>query len=146
MIKDNIDKLILEAAKSRDKVRLESLRAIKAAIINFETAKNAKPLDDAGEVGIIRKLVEQREEDAKTYRGAGREELALAEEAQANVIKEFLPAPITKEAIEEEFSRIAESGVELVKKNMGLLIKSIKEKYPTADGKLVSQVVMSHLS
>lgn len=144
MIKDNIDKLILEAAKSRDKVRLESLRAIKAAIVNFETAKNAKPLDEAAEVNLIKKLVEMRLEDAKMYREAGRDDLAGVEEAQANVIKEFLPAEVTEEQVIEAVERIIKSGaIEPIKKNMKAIVNAVKEIYPTADGGLIFKTVSS---
>ena len=62
------------------------------------------------------------------------------------IIQEFLPKEITKEQIEEEFVNILSNGVEPIKKNMGLFIKEIKNKYPMADGKLVSGIVASKLN
>lgn len=145
MIKDNLNKLILESMKTGDKVRVEALRAIKAAILNFETAKNAKPLDEIAEINIVRKLVEQREDSAKTYKEANRLDLSEEELQQAKVLKEFLPKPVTEEEIYNTFNELLESGIKPEKKNLGNFIKGIKEKLPLADGKLVSQIVMKNI-
>ena len=59
-----LDVLIKEAMKSGNKVRLETLRAIKTAEMEYRTAKNAKPLDETAEVGILRKMISQREDAA----------------------------------------------------------------------------------
>lgn len=146
MIKDNINKLILEAMKSKDKVKLESLRAIKTAIMNFETAKNAKLLDEAAEASLIKKLVDERLADAETFRKANRIDLAEIEEAQAEVIKGFLPAEVTAEQIEFVVENIVLSRViEPVKKNLKAIINAVKQTYPTADGGLVFKIVSAHL-
>ena len=63
-----------------------------------------------------------------------------------NIIKEFLPKEVTEEQIIEAFNAVLENGIEPSRKNMGLFIRGIKEKLPTADGKLVSTVVSSKLS
>lgn len=146
MIKDNLSALILESMKEKDKVRVDALRAIKAAITNFETAKNAKPLNEIAEINIVRKLVEQREDSAKTYKEAGRLDLAEEELNQAKILKEFLPKPITEEEIIKVLNKLHENGLEFEKRNLGSFIKGIKEVLPLADGKLVSQIVMRHIN
>lgn len=144
MIKNDLNKLLMEAIKSRDNIRMDSLRALKTAIINYETSKNAKEYTDAVEISIIKKLVEQREESVDMYKNAGRDDLADIEQGQANVLKEFLPKPVTNEDIETTFNELA-LNIEPIKKNLGLFIKGIKEKLPMADGKIVSQIVMSNI-
>ena len=143
-----IDKLIMEAMKAHDNVRTESLRAIKSAILNWKTAKEnvGKEFDEATELQILKKLVKQRQESIDMYTAAGRTELADAEKAQMEVIKEYLPAEATEEQIEFVVENIVSSRViEPVKKNMGLIIKAVKESLPAADGKLVATVVQRHL-
>ena len=106
--------------------------------MEFRTAKDAKPLDDASEIKVLRKMIAQREDAAAEYVRGGREDLAEKELLEVQVIKEFLPAEITRETIEE-----AARGIIDVKelKMMGGYIKALKEKFPTADGKLISEVV-----
>lgn len=138
MIQENLDTLIKEAMKSGNKLRLETLRAIKTAEMEYRTAKNAKPLDDTAEVGILRKMISQREDAAAEYVRGGREDLAEKELLEAEVIKEFLPAEITREAIEDAAREIIDVRD---KKLMGKYIKALKEKFPTADGRKISETV-----
>lgn len=145
MIKDNLSELILDSMKRGNKVRIDALRAIKSAILNYETAKNAKPLDEIAEINIVRKLVEQREDSAKIYKEANRLDLAEEELKQAEVLREFLPKPISESEIQEVFNELVKSGISPERKNLGNLIKGIKERLPLADGKLVSQTVMKNL-
>ena len=149
MLNTNLNKLIMEAMKSHDNVRLESLRAIKAAFMNWQTSKEhaGKELTEADEIQILKKMVKQREESIEQYNAAGRPELADAELAQVKVIKEFLPAEVTAEQIETTVNFVISTGtLDPVKKNMGAIIKAVKETLPTADGKLVAQIVSNHLN
>ena len=133
-----LDVLIKEAMKSGNKVRLETLRAIKTAEMEYRTAKNAKPLDDTAEVGILRKMISQREDAAAEYVKGGREDLAEKELLEVEVIKEFLPAEISREAIESAAREIITAKD---MKLMGQYIKTLKEKFPTADPKKIAETV-----
>ena len=144
----DLNKLIMGAMKAHDTVRTETLRAIKTAFMNWQTSKEhaGKELTYADSMQIIKKMVKQREESIEQYVTAGRQELADAEQAQINVLNEFLPAEITAEQIEFVVENIVLSRViEPIKKNMGAIIKAVKETLPTADGKLVAQIVASRL-
>jgi uncharacterized protein YqeY len=152
MIKDQLNTLILNAMKSSDKVRVETLRAIKTAFMNWETAKEnvGKTLDDATEINIIRKLVAQYEDTAKQCNDGKHDELVAQALATVSILNEYLPKPATEEEITQTFLWIREGAgdaepLEPIKKNMGVFIKRIKEMLPNADGKLVSQVVMKNL-
>ena len=148
MIKDNLNSLIMEAMKAHDTVRTETLRGIKTAFMNWQTSKEhaGKEMTDADEINILKKMIKQREESIDQYRSAGRNDLANAEADQVAVIKEFLPAEVTAEQIEYVVENIVLSHViEPIKKNMGAIIKAVKETLPTADGKLVAQIVQKHL-
>ena len=145
MYSEKIDKMIMEALKSGEKIKAGAFRMLKSEFLVFKTAKNAKPLDDAAEISIIKKMIKQRQDAAKEYLEAGRLELADNELDEVAVLKVLLPAEITEEQIKEAVKEVANTTVP-IKKNMGVFMKAVKAKYPTADGKLVSQIVSAFLS
>ena len=73
-MREDIDELIKESMKAKTRTRTEVLRAIKTAFLVHETQKNAKPLDKATEIAIIKKLRDQRIDNAEQYRMAGRQD------------------------------------------------------------------------
>lgn len=139
---ERIDDLIAKATIDRNNVRVLTLRAIKAEFLKAKTAKNAKPLDETAELQILKRMVKQREESAKMYEDANRLELAANEKAEISVLLEFIPE---EPGIDEIEFAIATCGIDPFKQNMGQIIKAVKEKYPSADGKLVADTVKSHL-
>lgn len=145
MYSEKIDKMIMEALKAGEKIKAGAFRMLKSEFLVFKTAKNAKPLDDAAEISIIKKMIKQRQEAAKEYLEAGRLELADDELDEVEVLKVLLPAEITEEQITEAVKEVANT-VEPIKKNIGVFMKAVKDKYPTADGKMVSQIVLGFLS
>lgn len=148
-MKNELNALIMEAMKNHDSVRTESLRAIKDAFLNWQTSKEnaGKELTEADEIQLIMKMVKQRAESVEQYIAAGRKELADAEQAQIDVLEEFLPKAATDLDILHTFSQVKEAnGWVAEKKNMGLFVKAIKAALPNADGKLVAQVVQKQLA
>lgn len=144
-----VDKLIAGALKERNEVKTAAYRAIKTAEMNYKTAKNAKPLDNAAEIQIIKKLVTQREESASIYRENNRPELAEREEAEIKYLKELLPPEVSQDDIIAAVIAwaVAESNGETIPKaRMGEAIKAVKAKFPTADGKLVADCVKERLA
>ena len=147
MLKESLNGQIAFAMKLNDKIKVEALRAIKTAFMNWETAKEnvGKSMDEATEFNIIRKLFSQYEDAAKQCDDGKHDELVAEYLATASILKEYLPKPATEEEIVFAFGNI-ENDVEPIKKNMGVFIKRIKEMLPNADGKLVSQVVMKNIN
>lgn len=147
-MKNELNSLIMQAMKEHNTTRTETLRAIKTAFMNWETSKEhaGQELTEADEIQIIKKLVKQREESVEQFMAAGREELANEEHKQMVILKEFLPAEATEEDILKCFNDvIGQDGFEPIKKNMGIIIKTIKGSLHSADGKLVAQIVQKHL-
>lgn len=144
MLNNQIDQLIKEAMLEKDALRTSVLRAIKARFLEFKTAKNAKPLDEAAEISILNKMVKDREESAMLYSANGRDDLAEAELAEVNVLIEFLPRPVTEEELTDAINKVIIT-IEPIKKNMGLIIKEVKAKYPQADGKVLAKLVQNFL-
>ena len=145
MYSEKIEKMIMEALKAGENTKAGAFRMLKSEFIVFKTAKNAKPLDEAAEIAIIKKMIKQRQEAAKEYLAAGRLELADNELEEVDVLKPLLPAEITEDEIKEAVKEISNT-TEPVKKNMGVFMKAVKSKYPTADGKTVSQIVSTFLT
>lgn len=152
MIKEQLPILIADSMKSGNKVKLEALRAVKTAYMNWETAKEniGKSITDAVEISIVSKLVTQYEDTAKQCDDGKHDELVNEALTMASILKSYLPKPATEEEITQTFLWIREGAgdtepIEPIKKNMGVFIKRIKETLPNADGKLVSQVVMKNL-
>ena len=145
MYSEKIEKMIMEALKAGEKTKAGAFRILKSEFIVFKTAKNAKPLDEAAEITIIKKMIKQRQDAAKEYLAAGRLELADNELEEVDVLKPLLPAEITEDEIKEAVKEVSNT-TEPVKKNMGVFMKAVKSKYPTADGKTVSQIVSTFLT
>lgn len=88
-----------EAMKVRERPRVEALRMLTAALKNAEIEKGA-PLTESEEQEILRRQLKQREESAEAFHEAGREEQARAEAAEAGIIRQYLPAPLSDEELE----------------------------------------------
>ena len=137
-----------EAMKAKDTIALESLRAIKSAILLAKTeAGAAAELAEEEELKLLQKLVKQRKDSAALYSQQGREDLAQPELAQMAVIEKFLPKQLTEEEITAAVKGfIADIGATTAKdmgKVMGVASKALAGK---ADGKLISEIVKKLLA
>lgn len=145
---DQISEDIKAAMKARDKVRLETLRNIKKVFLEAKTAPGANDtLEDADALKILQKLAKQGRETAQTYIDNNRQDLADEELAQAKVIEEYLPKPLSEEEIEKEVKDIiAQTGAQGMKdmgKVMGMASKKMAGR---ADGRAISTIVKKFLA
>ena len=145
---DNISESILNAMKNKDNDQLESLRAIKSALLLAKTQKNSNgEIGEVEEIKILQKLVKQRKESADIYTNQKRPELANIELSQAKIIERFLPKQIDADELEKIIIKIInETGAEGMKdmgKVMGIASNQLSGK---ADGKTISNIVRSKLS
>lgn len=145
---DQISEDIKAAMKARDKVRLETLRNIKKVFLEAKTAPGANDtLEDADALKILQKLAKQGRETAQTYIDNNRQDLADEELAQAKVVEEYLPKPLTEEEIEKEVKDIiAQTGAQGMKdmgKVMGMASKKMAGR---ADGRAISTIVKKLLA
>ena len=145
---DQISEDIKAAMKARDKVRLDTLRNIKKVFLEAKTAPGANDtLEDADALKILQKLAKQGRETAQTYIDNNRQDLADEELAQAKVIEEYLPKPLTEEEIEKEVKDIiAQTGAQGMKdmgKVMGMASKKMAGR---ADGRAISTIVKKLLA
>lgn len=152
-----MDALIKQSMLDKNTKRTDVLRAIKNEFLVFQTAKNAKPLDDAAEFTILRKMVKQRLDSRDQYIAAGRKDLADNESKEILVLESFLPREATIEDINKAIYEICtekgwyipQSGdticPEIPKKSMGEAIKVVKGKLDNVDGKLLADTIKSVL-
>jgi uncharacterized protein YqeY len=148
----NFDVLIKASMITKDAAGLRVYRNLKTDIMNFKTQKNAPRYDDAEEVKIIRKYYTKMGDAEKQYLEAGRQDLATECREELDILKTLLPKPVTPEEIEHflwEYGIsneiIYESKLIIPKKSMGIVIKLVKETYPTADGKMISDIVKKYV-
>lgn len=140
---------IKQAMLNKEKDVLESLRAIKSALLLLKTSKDAVDgvVPESAEIATLQKLVKQRKESAEIYKQQNREDLAEAELFQASIISRYLPKPLSQEEIEAAVKEIVDevgaSSPKDMGKVMGLASKRLAGK---VDNKLVSEVVKSVLN
>lgn len=147
-MKEDIDELIKQSMKAKTRTRTEVLRAIKTAFLVHETQKNAKPLDKATEITIIKKLRDQRIDNAEQYRMAGRQDLYDNEMAESLILNEFLPEVPDDKVLALGLVEVCalqgcEDGPKIPKNKMGIIIKELKAMFPAADGKQIADLVKS---
>ena len=137
-----------EAMKAKDTVALESLRAIKSAILLARTEAGAsEELSEADELKLLQKLVKQRKDSAALYTQQGRNDLAEPELAQMAVIEKFLPAQLSEAEVEEALKGISAQVGATSPKDMGKVMgAATKQLAGKADGKLISDIVKKLLS
>lgn len=136
------------AMKAKDTVSLESLRAIKSAILLAQTETGAREeISKEDEIKLLQRLVKQRKDSAAIYIEQGRPDLAEPEVAQAAVIEQFLPAQLSEAEVETIVAKtIADTNAEGMKdmgKVMGLVSAELAGK---ADGKTISNIVKKLLT
>ena len=141
-MEQQIQQDIKAAMLAKEKTRLESLRAIKAAILLAKTADGSESIADEAVVKIIQKLVKQRKETAEIYKQQNREELAAQELAEAAAMEVYLPKQLSEAELEEELKKIiaqvGATGPQDMGKVMGTATKTLAGK---ADGKAISALV-----
>lgn len=149
----NIDELIKTAMKSRNKVELQAYQNLKAEIQKFKTAKNAKPYDEAAELAIISKYCKSLEDAIKQFSEAHRDDLVSSYTSEWEVLEKLLPEPVNESQIYLELLNWSKLNYEMglstkiiiPKKDMGTVIKYLKSRFPTADGKMISEIVKKYI-
>jgi hypothetical protein len=146
-IEHEINESIKSSMKSKDTIRLESLRAIKSAILLEKTKTGSKDqVDEDIILKILQKMVKQRNESAKIYIEQKREELAEVEISQAKIITEFLPEQLSEPELSEIIdSVIMDLNAESMK-DMGKVISNVNQKVSgKAEGRVIAEMVKNKL-
>lgn len=146
-LKDKINEDMKAAMKAGEKIRLETIRAIRAGILEFEKSGTGKEMTPDDEIKLLTTAAKKRREAMDIYAQNNRPELAEKEQAELAVITEYLPKQLSKEEIEarvkEVIGEAGAAGPQDTNKVIPVLMKEMKGK---ADGKLVQEIVKEQLS
>ena len=145
---DQLNSKLKSAMREKNKVALESLRAIKSAILLLQTQSGAKETPDDNEITkLLQKLVKQRKESASIYREQGRVDLAEPEEAQISIISQFLPEQLSPEEVEKVIDEVIQLVGATTMKDMGKVMGMANKKIAgKADGKIIAEIVKKRSS
>ncbi len=140
-VRERLEADMKDALRTRDRVRLETIRGARGAIRNKEIEVGSA-LDENAVLRVLRTLVKQREESIEQYRSAGREDLATKESTEKEVLLGYLPAAPDQAEVERVVGEVITETGAAGPKDMGRVMKPALERLgPAADGRMVSQVV-----
>jgi uncharacterized protein len=133
MIRERLQGDLKDAIKSRDATRVSTLRLICAAIkdrdIAARTGDNVEGVDEAGILGILAKMIRQREESARLYEEGGRLDLAAGERAEIVIVRGYLPKPMSEQEVDKAVAEaIGETGACSIR-DMGKVMAHLKARH-----------------
>ncbi|MBT8380708.1 MAG: GatB/YqeY domain-containing protein [Ignavibacteria bacterium] len=146
-LNEKINADLKDAMKSGNKIRLQTLRSIRALILEFEKSGSKKKFDQNEEINLLSTAAKKRKESIEEYKKAGRDDLAFNEKKELEIIMSYLPKQLTEEEIISEVKKLAivlgaKSKADFPK----LMPAAIKELKGKADGKTIKTVVEKILS
>jgi hypothetical protein len=132
-MRDRINVALKEAMKAQDKTRLGTLRLITAAIKDRDIANRSDgdraEVPESEIVQILGKMIKQREESIRAYEEGGRLELAEREQAEIDVIRDFLPKPLSEKEVEAAIAEAIETTKASTIRDMGAVMGALKSRY-----------------
>lgn len=134
--------LIQTAIKNQDNIKTKVYRAIKAEELLFCT-KKGQDLTDVAQLDILKKLKARYIDSIEQYRNNNRPDLVEEESKELNVLLDLMPEAASKEFIEELLK--SQYSTPISQKNMGRIIKELKEKFPINDGQEIFAIVSKYI-
>lgn len=149
-LRDQISAATKTAMREKDTLRLSTLRLITAAIQDRDIAARAQDrcegIEDSEILSLLAKMVKQREESAKTYEDNGRPELADRERQEIDVVRDFMPKPLSEDEMKSVIAGLVEKSGATCLKDMGKIMGMLKSDYSgRVDMGKAGAVVKSHL-
>lgn len=149
-MRTRINDAIKTAMKEKDRVRVSTLRLVTAAVKDRDISARAEDrcegITTAEILSLLAKMVKQRQESAKTYEDNGRPELAEREREEIEIIREFMPQPLTDEEMKAVIASLVEDTGATCLKNMGQIMGQLKKEYAgRVDMGKAGAVVKQHL-
>ncbi|HEY9903778.1 MAG TPA: GatB/YqeY domain-containing protein [Candidatus Sericytochromatia bacterium] len=149
-LKDRISEDIKNAMKTKDKIRLETVRSIKKVLLEKEVSvrpQGQENLTESQEIEVLAQQAKQRRDSIEQYRQAGREDLAEKEAQELAIIEEYLPGQLSDEevgaVVDEIIAQTGASSAKDMGKVMGPVMQQLKGR---ADGQKIQAVVKAKLS
>jgi uncharacterized protein YqeY len=144
-IRDRIQSDTKAAMKQRDRTRVGALRMLGAALKNAEI-EAGRPLDEQEEQTILRRQLKQRDESAEAFRKAGREGRAASESAEAEIVRTYLPEPLSQDELQAIVDRaINETGAKDMKDMGTVMNRAMELSEGRAEGRTLSTLARTRL-
>ena len=132
MLRDDINNAVKEAMKTKEERKLSTLRMVNSTIKNADIEARGEgkpPLSDEAQLGVLPKMIKQRQEAAELYDKGGRAELAGQEREEIAIITAYLPKQMSEDDVKKAIAAaIAETNAAGMK-DMGKVIAALKAKY-----------------
>ena len=131
MLRDKINESVKTAMKAQDKPRLATLRLMNAAIKNadIEAERASKQLTDDDLLGLLQKMIKQRQDSIEAYDKGGRKDLADQERGEIEVIKGFLPQQMSEAEAKAAIAAVIKETGAAGMKDMGKVMAALKERH-----------------
>ena len=145
-LKDQITDVLKSSMRAKDMATVTVIRGVQAAIKQIEVDERIE-LDDAQVLAVIEKQIKQRKESIKAFEGAGREDLASKEQAELEVLSQFLPEAMTEEELDSMIAQTIAAQEATSMKDMGKVMNSLRPLIAgRADPSLVSSKIKAKLA
>ena len=139
---EKINSDLKDAMKSNDSVRLQTVRSIRALILEFEKSGSGKKLNEEEEIRLLSSAAKKRKEAIEEYVKAGRPDLASLEEAELKIIMSYLPKQLTMDEIVSKVKQLAtQIGAQTKIDFPKLMPLAVKELKGLAEGKAIKEAV-----
>lgn len=143
--RSRIEEELKNALRQKKTVTVSVLRMLLAAMKNKEIEKR-RSLSDDEFYAIVKTSVKQHNESIESFKKGQRSDLVEKEEKELEILKGFLPSPLSEEELLREIDVVIQSVEATNQRDMGKVIKFLLEKYPgRVDGKVLSQMVLKRL-
>jgi len=146
MLKENLEKDLIEAMKQHDDEKTSVLRMIKSALQNKEIEKKQE-LEDTDVLTLIQSQIKSRRDSIEMYKNGGRDDLAQKEQKEIDILIPYLPEQMSEDDVRMEIKNaITQTGANQISdmgKVMGMVMAKLKGK---ADGSMISKIVKEELS
>ncbi len=145
-LEKRIETEVVASLKGGDKIKVSTLRMLRAAINNFRLSAEAKPLTDSDILKIIQQQVKQHRDSIEQFKKGGRNDLVEKETKELEILLDYMPKQLTDEELKIIVSEVIASVGAISKKEMGIVIKEVMQKVKgAAEGKRVSQIAVGLL-
>ncbi len=135
------------AMKAKDDAAKRGIRAIKQAILLAKTDGSGEEINEEKEIKMLQKLVKQRVESLEVYEKQGREDLAVVEREEIEIIKRYLPEPMSEDELKDYVKKVIDEVGATSMKDMGKIMgRANKELAGRADGKSISAAIKKALA
>jgi len=141
---ETVESGLKEAMKKKEEVRLKALRQIKAELMKLKTS--GKPFTEEDEKAVIRRLVKQHRESIEAFEKGGRGELVDEEQQRLAIVESFLPAQMSGAALEAAVAEAVAAVGASSPKDMGKVMKHLKDAGVEADGRILADTVKTRLA